>query len=153
MHFLSLLSAEWLRAFWVTPPPRTVPPTVEFVCEERRVNATVQMFSTFKAPELPFFFLFPADNCNGPLVSALPHSSFRGSSQSSVAYAAHNAKLNRRDGEYSVPAQVITVTFISFFFFFLKLLSYAPPTGKRDAALFIYPWTEMRNFEFPNMRH
>ncbi|XP_008288773.1 contactin-associated protein-like 5 [Stegastes partitus] len=40
----------------------------------------------------------PEDNCNGPLVSALPHSSFQSSSQSSVGYAAHNAKLNRRDG-------------------------------------------------------
>ncbi|XP_047457635.1 contactin-associated protein-like 5 [Mugil cephalus] len=37
-------------------------------------------------------------NCNGPLVSALPHSSFQSSSQSSASYAAHNAKLNRRDG-------------------------------------------------------
>ncbi|XP_069010535.1 contactin-associated protein-like 5 [Embiotoca jacksoni] len=37
-------------------------------------------------------------NCNGPLVSALPHSSFQSSSQSSVGYAAPNAKLNRRDG-------------------------------------------------------
>ncbi|XP_029385915.1 contactin-associated protein-like 5 isoform X2 [Echeneis naucrates] len=36
--------------------------------------------------------------CNGPLVSALPHSSFQSSSQSSVSYAAYNAKLNRRDG-------------------------------------------------------
>lgn len=41
-----------------------------------------------------------ADNCNGPLVSALPHSSFQSSSQSSVSFAAYNAKLNRRDGEY-----------------------------------------------------
>ncbi|KAK7913710.1 hypothetical protein WMY93_013921 [Mugilogobius chulae] len=37
-------------------------------------------------------------NCNGPLVSTLPHSSFQSSSQSSGSYAAHNAKLNRRDG-------------------------------------------------------
>ncbi|XP_004571623.3 contactin-associated protein-like 5 isoform X1 [Maylandia zebra] len=37
-------------------------------------------------------------NCNGPLVSALPHSSFQSSSESSVSYAAYNAKLNRRDG-------------------------------------------------------
>lgn len=37
-------------------------------------------------------------NCNGPLVSTLPHSSFQSSSQSSASYAAHNAKLNRRDG-------------------------------------------------------
>uniref|UniRef100_A0AAQ6AJ42 Contactin associated protein-like 5a n=1 Tax=Amphiprion ocellaris TaxID=80972 RepID=A0AAQ6AJ42_AMPOC len=37
-------------------------------------------------------------NCNAPLVSSLPHSSFQSSSQSSVGYAAHNAKLNRRDG-------------------------------------------------------
>ncbi|XP_035031443.2 contactin-associated protein-like 5 [Hippoglossus stenolepis] len=37
-------------------------------------------------------------NCIGPLVSALPHSSFQSSSQSSVRYAAYNAKLNRRDG-------------------------------------------------------
>nr|XP_046260599.1 contactin-associated protein-like 5 [Scatophagus argus] len=37
-------------------------------------------------------------NCNGPLVSTLPHSSFQSSSQSSVSYAAYNAKLNRRDG-------------------------------------------------------
>ncbi|XP_068186005.1 contactin-associated protein-like 5 [Antennarius striatus] len=37
-------------------------------------------------------------SCNGPLVSTLPHSSFQSSSQSSVSYAAHNAKLNRRDG-------------------------------------------------------
>uniref|UniRef100_A0A3B4GG89 Contactin associated protein like 5 n=1 Tax=Pundamilia nyererei TaxID=303518 RepID=A0A3B4GG89_9CICH len=34
----------------------------------------------------------------GPLVSALPHSSFQSSSESSVSYAAYNAKLNRRDG-------------------------------------------------------
>ncbi|KAM9801747.1 contactin-associated protein-like 5 isoform 1-T1 [Syngnathus typhle] len=37
-------------------------------------------------------------NCNGPLVSALPRSSFQSSSQSSVSYAAHHAKLHRRDG-------------------------------------------------------
>ncbi|XP_068428009.1 contactin-associated protein-like 5 [Clinocottus analis] len=37
-------------------------------------------------------------NCNGPLVSTLPQSSFQSSSQSSVSYAAHTAKLNRRDG-------------------------------------------------------
>nr|XP_061826904.1 contactin-associated protein-like 5 [Nerophis lumbriciformis] len=37
-------------------------------------------------------------NCHGPLVSALPRSSFQSSSQSSVGYAAHNAKLHRRDG-------------------------------------------------------
>uniref|UniRef100_A0A8P4K725 Contactin associated protein-like 5a n=1 Tax=Dicentrarchus labrax TaxID=13489 RepID=A0A8P4K725_DICLA len=37
-------------------------------------------------------------NCNGPLVATLPHSSFQSSSQSSVSYAAYNAKLNRRDG-------------------------------------------------------
>eukprot|EP00066_Takifugu_rubripes_P021577 XP_011610843.1 PREDICTED: contactin-associated protein-like 5 [Takifugu rubripes] len=37
-------------------------------------------------------------NCNGPLASMLPHSSFQGSSQSSGTYAAYNAKLNRRDG-------------------------------------------------------
>ncbi|KAK2905704.1 contactin-associated protein-like 5 isoform X1 [Channa argus] len=36
--------------------------------------------------------------CNGPLVSALPHSSFQSSSQSSASFAAYNAKLNRRDG-------------------------------------------------------
>ncbi|AWP13568.1 putative contactin-associated protein-like 5 [Scophthalmus maximus] len=40
----------------------------------------------------------PTDNCNGPLASALPHSSFQSSSQSSVRYAAYNGKLNRRDG-------------------------------------------------------
>lgn len=46
----------------------------------------------------------PADNCNGPLVSTLPQSSFQSSSQSSASYAAYNAKLNRRDGELtSVP--------------------------------------------------
>ncbi|XP_074513894.1 contactin-associated protein-like 5 [Sebastes fasciatus] len=37
-------------------------------------------------------------NCNGPLASTLPESSFQSSSQSSLSYAAHNAKLNRRDG-------------------------------------------------------
>ncbi|XP_029315273.1 contactin-associated protein-like 5 [Cottoperca gobio] len=37
-------------------------------------------------------------SCNAPLLSTLPHSSFQSSSQSSVSYAAHNAKLNRRDG-------------------------------------------------------
>ncbi|XP_033984290.1 contactin-associated protein-like 5 [Trematomus bernacchii] len=37
-------------------------------------------------------------SCNGPLLSALPHSSFQSSTQSSASYAAHNAKLNRRDG-------------------------------------------------------
>ncbi|XP_068560725.1 contactin-associated protein-like 4 [Cebidichthys violaceus] len=37
-------------------------------------------------------------NCNGPLVSTLPQSSIQSSSQSSAGYAAHNAKLNRRDG-------------------------------------------------------
>ncbi|XP_040004671.1 contactin-associated protein-like 5 [Xiphias gladius] len=37
-------------------------------------------------------------NCNSPLVSILPQSSFQSSSQSSISYAAHNAKLNRRDG-------------------------------------------------------
>lgn len=44
-----------------------------------------------------------ADNCNGPLVSVLPHASFQGSSQSSGTYAAYNAKLNRRDGESTFP--------------------------------------------------
>ncbi|CAJ1078873.1 contactin-associated protein-like 5 [Xyrichtys novacula] len=37
-------------------------------------------------------------NCNSPLVSSLPQSSFRSSSQSSYSSAAHNAKINRRDG-------------------------------------------------------
>ncbi|XP_074550653.1 contactin-associated protein-like 5 [Halichoeres trimaculatus] len=37
-------------------------------------------------------------NCNSPLVSSLPQSSFRSSSQSSFSSAAHNAKINRRDG-------------------------------------------------------
>ncbi|XP_071340826.1 contactin-associated protein-like 5 isoform X2 [Trachinotus anak] len=37
-------------------------------------------------------------SCNSPLVSILPQSSFQSSSQSSISYAAHNAKLNRRDG-------------------------------------------------------
>ncbi|KAM4558205.1 contactin-associated protein-like 5 isoform 4-T7 [Odontesthes bonariensis] len=37
-------------------------------------------------------------NCNGPLASALPDSSFHASSQSSAGYAAFNARLNRRDG-------------------------------------------------------
>lgn len=37
-------------------------------------------------------------NCNGPLASTLPQSSFQSSSQSSASYAAYNAKLNRRDG-------------------------------------------------------
>uniref|UniRef100_A0A3B3UTL5 Contactin associated protein family member 5 n=1 Tax=Poecilia latipinna TaxID=48699 RepID=A0A3B3UTL5_9TELE len=41
-------------------------------------------------------FCFP-DNCNGPLASALPHSSFQSSSQSSAGYSAFYAKLNRRD--------------------------------------------------------
>ncbi|XP_043988376.1 contactin-associated protein-like 5 [Gambusia affinis] len=36
-------------------------------------------------------------NCNGPLTSALPHSSFQSSSQSSASYSAFYAKLNRRD--------------------------------------------------------
>ncbi|TDH06556.1 hypothetical protein EPR50_G00114610 [Perca flavescens] len=40
----------------------------------------------------------PHYNCNGPLVSTLPQSSFQSSSQSSVSHAAYNAKLNRRDG-------------------------------------------------------
>ncbi|XP_040912296.1 contactin-associated protein-like 5 [Toxotes jaculatrix] len=38
------------------------------------------------------------DTCNSPLVSILPQSSFQSSSQSSISYSAHNAKLNRRDG-------------------------------------------------------
>ncbi|XP_077946747.1 contactin-associated protein-like 5 [Gasterosteus aculeatus] len=37
-------------------------------------------------------------SCSGPLVSTLPQSSFQSSSQSSASYAAHNGKLNRRDG-------------------------------------------------------
>ncbi|KAM7380979.1 hypothetical protein PAMP_004242 [Pampus punctatissimus] len=36
--------------------------------------------------------------CNSPLVSMLPQSSFQSSSESSFSYAAHNAKLNRKDG-------------------------------------------------------
>ncbi|XP_054642164.1 contactin-associated protein-like 5 isoform X1 [Dunckerocampus dactyliophorus] len=36
-------------------------------------------------------------NCNAPLVSTLPRSSFQSSSQSSAGYAAHNAKLHKRD--------------------------------------------------------
>ncbi|XP_042350585.1 contactin-associated protein-like 5 [Plectropomus leopardus] len=40
----------------------------------------------------------PKDSCNSPLVSMLPHSSFQSSSQSSISYVAHNAKLNGRDG-------------------------------------------------------
>uniref|UniRef100_A0AAQ4RDM9 Contactin associated protein-like 5a n=1 Tax=Gasterosteus aculeatus aculeatus TaxID=481459 RepID=A0AAQ4RDM9_GASAC len=39
-----------------------------------------------------------SDSCSGPLVSTLPQSSFQSSSQSSASYAAHNGKLNRRDG-------------------------------------------------------
>lgn len=59
------------------------------------------------------FFLssFP-DNCNGPLVSTLPHSSFQSSSQSSVSYAAHNGKLNRRDGEYTRGCSCIDSVFL-----------------------------------------
>uniref|UniRef100_A0A3P9M4Q9 Contactin associated protein-like 5a n=1 Tax=Oryzias latipes TaxID=8090 RepID=A0A3P9M4Q9_ORYLA len=37
-------------------------------------------------------------SCNGPLVSALPQSSFQSSSQSAASAAAFNAILNRRDG-------------------------------------------------------
>ncbi|KAM9850475.1 contactin-associated protein-like 5 [Aulostomus maculatus] len=37
-------------------------------------------------------------NCNAPLVSTLPRPSFQSSTQSSVGYAAYNAKLNRKDG-------------------------------------------------------
>ncbi|XP_069580049.1 contactin-associated protein-like 5 isoform X1 [Brachyistius frenatus] len=37
-------------------------------------------------------------HCNSPLVSMLPQTSFQSSSQPSSSYAAHNAKLNRRDG-------------------------------------------------------
>ncbi|KAK6315407.1 hypothetical protein J4Q44_G00149360 [Coregonus suidteri] len=36
--------------------------------------------------------------CNGPLVSMLPQASFKSSSQSSVSYAPHFSKINRRDG-------------------------------------------------------
>ncbi|KAM4561270.1 contactin-associated protein-like 5 isoform 1-T1 [Fundulus diaphanus] len=36
-------------------------------------------------------------NCNGPLASALPHSSFQSSSQSSASHSAFYAKLSRRD--------------------------------------------------------
>nr|XP_029517782.1 contactin-associated protein-like 5 [Oncorhynchus nerka] len=36
--------------------------------------------------------------CNGPLVSMLPRGSFVSSSQSSVSYAPHFSKINRRDG-------------------------------------------------------
>nr|XP_023836893.1 contactin-associated protein-like 4 [Salvelinus alpinus] len=36
--------------------------------------------------------------CNGPLVSMLPQGSFVSSSQSSVSYAPHFSKINRRDG-------------------------------------------------------
>lgn len=50
-----------------------------------------------------YFLSYFADNCNGPLASMLPHSSFQGSSQSSGTYAAYNAKLNRRDGESTFP--------------------------------------------------
>ncbi|XP_078100513.1 contactin-associated protein-like 5, partial [Sander vitreus] len=40
----------------------------------------------------------PCDNCNSPLVSMLPQSSFQSSSRSSISYVAHNAKLYKRDG-------------------------------------------------------
>lgn len=53
------------------------------------------------------FLLSFIDNCNGPLVSTLPHSSFQSSTQSSVSYAAYNAKLNRRDGEYKLGCSCI----------------------------------------------
>ncbi|CAK6981274.1 contactin-associated protein-like 5 [Scomber scombrus] len=37
-------------------------------------------------------------NCNSPLLSTLPQSSFRSSSDASFSHAAHNAKLNTKDG-------------------------------------------------------
>ncbi|XP_076011126.1 contactin-associated protein-like 5 [Genypterus blacodes] len=42
--------------------------------------------------------LLPCYNCNGPLASLLPQSSFLSSSRSSVTAAAHSARLNRGDG-------------------------------------------------------
>lgn len=65
-------------------------------------NSTIfkdtSLFLKLTASNVSLFCL--TDNCNGPLVSTLLHSSFQSSSQSSVSYAAYNAKLNRRDGEY-----------------------------------------------------
>ncbi|GAA6107698.1 contactin-associated protein-like 4 isoform X1 [Tachysurus ichikawai] len=42
------------------------------------------------------------DGCDSPLVSNLPQSAFRSSSQLSNSHGPGYAKLNRRDGEYSV---------------------------------------------------
>ncbi|KAJ8003635.1 hypothetical protein DPEC_G00150380 [Dallia pectoralis] len=40
-----------------------------------------------------------ANNCNGPLLSVLPQSSFKGSSAASNSQLPHFAKLNRREGQ------------------------------------------------------
>ncbi len=58
------------------------------------------LYNSMFTHDVLYLFSF-TDNCNGPLVSTLPHSSFQSSSQSSASYAAYNAKLNRRDGEYN----------------------------------------------------
>uniref|UniRef100_A0A3Q4I1J0 Contactin-associated protein-like 4-like n=1 Tax=Neolamprologus brichardi TaxID=32507 RepID=A0A3Q4I1J0_NEOBR len=47
---------------------------------------------------LLFFFLSVTEVCDSPLVSSLPPSSFRSSSQLSTSHAPGFAKLNRRDG-------------------------------------------------------
>ncbi|XP_026231482.1 contactin-associated protein-like 5 [Anabas testudineus] len=58
----------------------------------------LQMFTLYSLSVFSGASAATHHNCNGPLVSALPHSSFQSSSQSSVSFAAYNAKLNRRDG-------------------------------------------------------
>uniref|UniRef100_A0A8C7D3F0 Contactin-associated protein-like 5 n=1 Tax=Oncorhynchus kisutch TaxID=8019 RepID=A0A8C7D3F0_ONCKI len=46
-----------------------------------------------------FGSIHAANNCNGPLLSVLPESSFESSSTSSSSQLPHSAKLNRREGE------------------------------------------------------
>eukprot|EP00064_Thunnus_orientalis_P014935 superscaffoldBa00002682_g14983 len=60
------------------------------IAEQKSINPCE---GSYEASSIP-----PGDNCNSPLVSMLPQSSFQSSSESSFSYAAHNAKLNRRDG-------------------------------------------------------
>ncbi|XP_067373283.1 contactin-associated protein-like 5 [Channa argus] len=55
---------------------------------------TIYTLSVFSAATAASLY-----NCNSPLVSMLPKSSFQSSSQSSASSAAYNAKLNTRDGD------------------------------------------------------
>lgn len=92
------------------------------ICQENPPPKKKSLSVVFGAWAIWTFAPFPpTDNCNGPLASTLPQSSFQSSSQSSASYAAYNAKLNRRDGECRrrLTRTVLWVHVVCFVLFFL----------------------------------